>query len=100
MTCKNKLLHLQQKNNQKMNENELRIREIMLEKGVSVNEMSEKLGITRQSFYSIVNGNPTMSTLIKIAEILGVTVKKLFRDENNGNISNNEKEENNERNEI
>lgn len=91
---------MQQKNNQKMNENELRIREIMLEKGVSVNEMSEKLGITRQSFYSIVNGNPTMSTLIKIAEILGVTVKKLFRDENNGNISNNEKEENDGRDEI
>ena len=91
---------MQQKNNQKMNENELRIREIMLEKGVSVNEMSEKLGITRQSFYSIVNGNPTMSTLTKIAEILGVTVKELFKDESNGSISDNEKEENNERNEI
>jgi DNA-binding XRE family transcriptional regulator len=81
----------------KMNENELRIREIMLEKGISVNEMSEKLGITRQSFYSIVNGNPTMSTLTKIAEILGVTVKELFKDEN---ISDNEKEENDERDEI
>lgn len=80
-----------------MNENELRIREIMLEKGISVNEMSEKLGITRQSFYSIVNGNPTMSTLAKIVEILGVTVKELFKDEN---ISDNEKEENDERDEI
>ncbi len=83
-----------------MNENELRIREIMLEKGISVNEMSEKLGITRQSFYSIVNGNPTMSTLAKIAEILGVTVKQLFKEDDNGNISNNEKEENNGRNEV
>lgn len=83
-----------------MNENELRIREIMLEKGISVNEMSEKLGITRQSFYSIVNGNPTMSTLTKIAEILGVTVKKLFRDESNGSISDNEKKENDGRDKI
>lgn len=83
-----------------MNENELRIREIMLEKGISVNEMSEKLEITRQSFYSIVNGNPTMSTLAKIAEILGVTVKQLFKEDDNGNISNNEKEENNGRNEV
>lgn len=83
-----------------MNENELRIREIMLEKGISVNEMSEKLGITRQSFYSIVNGNPTMSTLAKIAEILGVTVKKLFKDESNGSISDNEKKENDGRDEI
>ncbi len=91
---------MQQKTIKKMNENELRIREIMLEKGISVNEMSEKLGITRQSFYSIVNGNPTMDTLIRIAKILGVTEKELFKDESNGNISNNEKEENNERNEI
>lgn len=83
-----------------MNENKLRIREVMLEKGISVNEMSEKLRITRQSFYSIVNGNPTMDTLIRIAKILGVNIKQLFKDESNGNISNNEKEENNERNEI
>lgn len=83
-----------------MKENKLRIREVMLEKGISVNEMSEKLGITRQSFYSIVNGNPTIDTLIRIAKILGVTEKELFKDESNGNISNNEKEENNERNEI
>lgn len=83
-----------------MKENKLRIREVMLEKGISVNEMSEKLGITRQSFYSIVNGNPTMSTLTKIAEILGVTVKELFKEDDNGNISDNEKEENDERDEI
>ena len=91
---------MQQKTIKKMNENELRIREIMLEKGISVNEMSEKLGITRQSFYSIVNGNPTMDTLIRIAKILGVNIKQLFKEDDNGNISDNEKEENNERNEI
>ena len=38
-----------------------------------------------------------MSTLAKIAEILGVTVKELFKDEN---IGDNEKEENDERDEI
>lgn len=83
-----------------MKENKLRIREVMLEKGISVNEMSEKLGITRQSFYSIVNGNPTMDTLIRIAKILGVNIKQLFKEDDNGNISDNEKEENNGRNEI
>lgn len=83
-----------------MNENKLRIREVMLEKGISVNEMSEKLGVTRQSFYSIVNGNPTMDTLIRIAKILGVNIKQLFKEDDNGSISDNEKEENNERNEI
>ena len=72
----------------------------MLEKGISVNEMSEKLGITRQSFYSIVNGNPTMDTLIRIAKILGVNIKQLFKEDDNGNISDNEKEENDGRDEI
>lgn len=83
-----------------MKENKLRIRGVMLEKGISVNEMSEKLGITRQSFYSIVNGNPTMDTLIRIAKILGVNIKQLFKEDDNGNIGDNKKEENNERNEI
>ena len=83
-----------------MNENKLRIREVMLEKGISVNEMSEKLGITRQSFYSIVNGNPTMDTLIRIAKILGMNIKQLFKEDDNGNFSDNEKEENDERDEI
>jgi transcriptional regulator with XRE-family HTH domain len=69
-----------------MNENKLRIREVMLEKGISVNEMSEKLGITRQSFYSIVNGNPTMDTLIRIAKILGVNIKQLFKEDDNGSM--------------
>lgn len=83
-----------------MNENKLRIREVMLEKGISVNEMSEKLGIARQSFYSIVNGNPTMDTLIRIAKILGVNIKQLFKEDDNRNFSDNEKEENDERDEI
>lgn len=83
-----------------MKENKLRIREVMLEKGISVNKMSEKLGITRQSFYSIVNGNPTMDTLIRIAKFLGVNIKQLFKEDDNGNISDNEKEENDERDEI
>lgn len=66
-----------------MKENKLRIREVMLEKGISVNKMSEKLGITRQSFYSIVNGNPTMDALIRIAKILGVNIKQLFKEDDN-----------------
>lgn len=64
-----------------MNENELRIREIMLEKGISVNEMSEKLGVTRQSLYRCLNGNPTMNRLKEIADILDVSPKDLFGDE-------------------
>jgi transcriptional regulator with XRE-family HTH domain len=83
-----------------MNENKLRIREVMLEKGISVNEMSEKLGITRQSLYRCLNGNPTMNRLKEIADILDVSPKDLFKDESNGNISDNEKEENDERDEI
>ena len=72
----------------------------MLEKGISVNEMSEKLRITRQSFYSIVNGNPTMDTLIRIAKILGVNIKQLFKEDDNGSISDNEKKENDGRDKI
>lgn len=67
-----------------MQKNGLKIKEIMQEKGISVTQMSKKLGVTRQSFYRCLNGNPTMNRLKKIADILDVSPKDLFGDEKKG----------------
>lgn len=64
-----------------MQKNGLKIKEIMQEKGISVTQMSEKLGVTRQSLYRCLNRNPTMNRLKEIAEILNVSPKDLFQDE-------------------
>lgn len=53
----------------------------MQEKGISVTQMSKKLGVTRQSLYRCLNGNPTMNRLKEIADILDVSPKDLFEDE-------------------
>lgn len=64
-----------------MQKNGLKIKEIMQEKGISVAQVSEKLGVTRQSLYRCLKGNPTMNRLKEIADILDVSPKDLFNDE-------------------
>ena len=78
------MLHLRQnkENDFKLNAKKwIKIKEIMQEKGISVTQMSEKLGVTRQSLYRCLNGNPTMNRLKEIADILDVSPKDLFGDE-------------------
>lgn len=67
-----------------MQKNGLKIKEIMQEKGISVTQMSKKLGVTRQSLYRCLNRNPTMNRLKEIADILDVSPKDLFGDEKKG----------------
>lgn len=61
----------------------LRIKEICKEKGISLQDLSNKLGINYQSLHSIMTGNPKLETLQNIADKLDVSIKDLFPDENN-----------------
>ena len=45
----------------------LRIKEVLKEKGISVIQLSEKLGVTRSACYQFINGNPTAECLERIA---------------------------------
>lgn len=56
----------------------MRIKEILKLKGVSVNELAEMLGVSRVSVSNMINGNPTVETLNRIATALGVSVSELF----------------------
>lgn len=56
----------------------LRIKEIAKNKGITITELAEKLGITQTTLSRTINGNPTIETLLKIAEILGVHITDLF----------------------
>ena len=58
---------------------ELRIKEVIKQKGTSVTEVSEKMGISRVNLSNMINGgNPTLATLEKIADALDVSVVELF----------------------
>ena len=56
----------------------LRIKELIKEKGMSVNALAEKMGITRVGLSQHINGNPSVEVLERIADALGVDVTELF----------------------
>ena len=54
------------------------IKEVIKSKGYSVTVLAEKIGMTQVSLSRIINGNPTVETLEKIATSLDVDVRDLF----------------------
>lgn len=56
----------------------LRVKEICKEKGILFKDLAEKLGVTDVGLRKQVQGNPTIGTLEKIAEALGVDFIELF----------------------
>lgn len=57
---------------------ELRIKEIIKEKGYTIKSLSEKMNINRVNLSNMINGNPTVETLEKIADALNVPITELF----------------------
>ena len=57
---------------------DLRIKEVIKEKGMTITELADKMGINRVNLSNMVNGNPTVETLNKIAGALEVPVTELF----------------------
>lgn len=46
--------------------------------GKNANQVAAEMGVTRNSFYSIVNGNPTITSIQKIADCLGCEMVELI----------------------
>lgn len=59
----------------------IRIKELLKEKGISQKDLADKLGITVVGMSKILNGNPKIDTLEKIASALEVEIWELFVDE-------------------
>lgn len=56
----------------------LRIKELCKEKHITMAEISERIGINPVTLSQSLNGNPTLSRLQEVADILGVSVPDLF----------------------
>lgn len=65
----------------------LRIKELLKEKEMMHKELAEKLGVTDIALRASLKGNPTISTLEKVADALGVSVPELFAAPRNGVIT-------------
>lgn len=63
---------------------ELRVKEICKEKGLLFKDLAEKIGISDVGLRKQVQGNPTLETLEKIANTLGVDITELFNPPSKG----------------
>lgn len=66
---------------------DLRIKEVIKEKGMTITELADKMGINRVNLSNMVNGNPTVETLNKIADALNVPVTELFEQPKTNTVS-------------
>ena len=60
---------------------ELRVKEVIKAKGLTMQQVADELGITRDTLTRNINGNPTIETLEKIAKTLRVSVSDLLNEE-------------------
>ena len=64
----------------------LRIKEVIKDKGLSVQELAEKMGISRVGLSQHINGNPS-EVLDRIASALGVPITELFEQPKTNTVS-------------
>lgn len=58
---------------------ELRVVELAHQRGLTMSDIAKKVGISRVNLSNSLNGNPTLSRLTEVANILGVEVSELFK---------------------
>jgi transcriptional regulator with XRE-family HTH domain len=61
---------------------DLRVKEILAQRGITLKEISNKAGISASNLSNYLNGNisPTLDTLKKIASALNLDVVELFKE--------------------
>ncbi len=57
---------------------------ILKEKGLTKQQLAKKLGTSRENLYRILNGNPTLDNLTKVANALDIPLWQLFSGSGNG----------------
>ena len=61
----------------------LMVREILQERGLKLKDLAEQIGMKSESLSRALQGNPQYGTLKKIADYFNVSVRDLFRVEEN-----------------
>lgn len=51
---------------------------LLKEKKLSKTDVAKRMGLSRESLYRILSGNPTLDNINKLADAVGVTVAELF----------------------
>ena len=59
----------------------MEIKNIARQKGMRLEDIAKEIGITKGGLSKALNGNPTIGTLRKVAEVLDVPITDFFADE-------------------
>lgn len=65
----------------------LMIKDAMKRNGTSVNEVADKMGISRVTLSTHINGNPSTEVLLRIADAIGCPVTELFEQPKKDSVS-------------
>lgn len=57
---------------------DLKVKDLIKQKGMTMQQFAEMLGVTRDTLTRNINGNPTLETLERIATALNVPITELF----------------------
>ena len=61
---------------------DMRISELARQRGMTIADIAKQIGISRENLSNSINGNPTLSRLKEVANILHVEVSELFKPAN------------------
>ena len=61
----------------------MNIDHILKREKISKVELAKKMDVSREYLYRILDGNPTLETLEKLAKALDISVRDLFPEEDN-----------------
>ncbi|MDR1937994.1 MAG: helix-turn-helix domain-containing protein [Tannerellaceae bacterium] len=56
------------------------------ERRLSKTDIAKRMGLSRESLYRILSGNPTLENIQKLADAIGISVSELFEEKDNSAI--------------
>lgn len=65
----------------------MRIKEAIKEKGLTVGEVARRLGVVPQALSRVINGNPTVEMLERVADAIGVSASELLEKPSDGSLT-------------
>lgn len=65
----------------------MRIKDVIKEHGLTVAEVAKRMGVVSQALSRVINGNPTVDMLERVAHAIGVPVTELFEKPADGSLT-------------
>ena len=60
---------------------------LLKEKKLSKTDIAKRMGLSRESLYRILSGNPTLDNISKLADAIGCPVAELFEQPRKDNLT-------------